>query len=263
MYSDFMGIKVSMNVILVTQRSKKNNNNNNNNNNNSNNNKANRTIQPPSALLFRMLKLKGCWDAGYCSSKEPEKTTKAEPSNFHPSVMELRSGQIRAAFWDVFLLKVWWFAGDLHDLAKKTRFENRWWVTVFSAETQQKQPAPTPQTFAISLDFLSAKPTSLPQILCRFPDKEAPNCSTCKTPDPTTPRPRVHSPNGLEMRWIFRVCPPKKSALLGLLIWWPMFYLLRIWWIQPMVIYNIINGLFFGPVVWIPRIPENERDCDW
>ena len=78
-----------------------------NNNNNNSNNKANRTIQPPSALLFRMLKLEGCWDAGYCSSKEPEKTTKTEPSNFHQSLMELRSGQIRAAFWDgFFLLKV-------------------------------------------------------------------------------------------------------------------------------------------------------------
>ena len=62
MYSNFMSIQVCLNAIVVTQMST----------NVKKTTTKPHTIQPPSALLFRMLRLEGCWDAGYCSAKEPE-----------------------------------------------------------------------------------------------------------------------------------------------------------------------------------------------
>lgn len=74
------------------------------------------TIQPPGVLLFRMLKLEGCWDAGYCSSKEPEHN-KSWAKQFHQSLMF--AGVVKSELH--FGMLTW--KCDLHDLAEKNTQE--------------------------------------------------------------------------------------------------------------------------------------------
>lgn len=189
MYSDIMGIKVSMNVILVTQMPKT-------------TTKITKpgTIQPPSALLFRMLKLEGCWDAGYCSSKEPEvqqKLSWAIPSITHGAA---EWGQIRAAFWDGFFLKVWWFVGWTW-FSKKKHDSKSMMSVVFvfpkphpPKKKQHQLNSANPQkweielwvTFAISLDIWVLYQHRFHRYGAGFLTKNS-NCSTCKTPDPNDP----------------------------------------------------------------------------